>query len=80
MTTLTIEELQDDLELAQSQIPDTMEKARKHYDDFLEELVDEIDGGAMCDNDADTIEKAKKALGAELEQLQQLITHYQAWL
>lgn len=71
MTTTTIEDLEDDLVLAKSQIPDTMEKARKHYSDFLDELTDKIE-----DDDAD----AQRALKAELDQLQQLIVHYQAWV
>jgi len=69
--TTAIEDLEDDLLLARSQIPNTMEKARKHYDDFLEDLTNEIE-----DNNSD----ARKALKAELDQLQQLITHYQAWV
>lgn len=73
MTTVTMEDLEIDLEMARAQIPDTMDKARRHYNDFLRELTDEIE-------EKDEHINAQRALKAELDELQAMITTYGAWL
>jgi hypothetical protein len=66
----TVEELEDDLAIARSQIPGTMEAALRHYQDFLRELTDKAEDG-----DEDAVAEIK----LEVEKLRELAEWAETW-